>query len=148
MSPCMPRGKEKSLSPLQLNFLSLYRSNLCNKARACRKAGISRQTLYLWIRHDPNFLGRMRENEWEDLEEAEQLLRAHALSGDNTSALIFFLRHKHPDYRDTPLKRAAPRHEDCQLDDRTTKWLESWNAVLAKQFADNHYPTLGVCTNT
>jgi len=134
------------LTAVQFRFLKSYRDCFCNKAKACRDTDISRQTMYEWMEKFPFFKEEMERYEWEDLQNAEQVLKGQAIVGDNIKALQFFLARRHPDYKQkvTHDGEIKQKHE---LDDATLRYLERWNHLEPGRTGD-HGVVRGVAGDT
>jgi hypothetical protein len=74
-------------------FLEVFRNNAVNISSACKKAGIYRNTFYLWCKKDSKFKEQVDDIKEELIDFAESQLMEKIKSGDTTS-LIFFLKTK------------------------------------------------------
>ncbi|MEK7146369.1 MAG: hypothetical protein AAB802_04285, partial [Patescibacteria group bacterium] len=91
--------------------------------------GMSRQTLYLWLKNDLAFRQELHRYEWEDLQHAEFILKAKALAGSDIRALTFFLQRKHPDYGSNTVKcgNVEPAYG---IDTANKNRLDAWKLTL------------------
>lgn len=87
------------LHPKKLEFIELYRQTKGFISDITRAIGVSRQTYYDWLDNDKEFAMAVADAEAEINDEMKQLL-IHKAQGDNdTTALIFWLKNKHPEFR-------------------------------------------------
>lgn len=78
-------------------FLKEFKRMMCVISFTCRKIGIKRATYYYWISKDMVFKARvLRALENQAVEVEDRLLRA--IVEGNITAIIFYLKNKHPDY--------------------------------------------------
>lgn len=81
-------------------LLKAYEKSLCNISQTCKIVGICREAFYQWKRKDPKFdkeLKKIKKQLIDDLE--TQLIEMGR--NDNITALIFFLKNNHPNYKPT-----------------------------------------------
>ncbi len=79
-------------------FIDVFRKNMAIVAVACRKVNISRQTFYEWYHNDKVFAAQIDEIKEETGEFVESRLK-RAILNDNITAIIFYLKSKHPEYK-------------------------------------------------
>lgn len=82
-------------------FVNLYRQLFGHITDTCAGIGISRQTYYDWLEKDSAFLKQIMEAEMELNDDIRDVLIKKAGEGDMT-AVIFYLKKRHPDFKDTP----------------------------------------------
>ena len=82
-------------------FVALYNQLYGHISNTCEGVGISRQTYYDWLDHDSEFAKAIMESEMNLNDEIRDVLIQKAGSGDMT-AVIFYLKKRHPDFKDTP----------------------------------------------
>lgn len=74
-------------------FLDAYDKALGNVSTACKMVGITRQTFYLWKKHDQSFTDRVDEIDQKNVDFAETMLLKNIREGRETS-IIFYLKTK------------------------------------------------------
>lgn len=82
-------------------FVDLYRETRGHISDCCRAVNIARQTYYNWLESDSNFLQLIAEAEAEINDDMREALIQKGADGD-TGAIIFYLKKRHPDFKDTP----------------------------------------------
>ena len=75
----------------------------CHISDSARAVGISRTTFYEWLKKDNKFAQAIIEVDEELNDEMKSALIHKAQDGD-TTALIFWLRRKHPEFKDPHLQ--------------------------------------------
>lgn len=83
------------------DFVLLYTKLNGNISNTCIGCRISRQTYYDWLNNDENFALAIAESESSLNDEMRELLIQQAANGE-MSAIIFYLKKRHPDFKDTP----------------------------------------------
>lgn len=86
------------LHPKKREFLSIYKQIFGHISNTARAIGIHRQTFYDWKNTDPVFAKELAEADAELNDEIQDVLIKKAGEGD-LGAVIFYLKNKHPDYR-------------------------------------------------
>lgn len=81
--------------------VELWRETRGHISNICRAAGISRQTFYTWLKQDKDFANAVIEAEQELNDDVRDALIQKIADGDMT-AIIFYLRKRHPDFMDRP----------------------------------------------
>lgn len=99
----MPKRKKSTKSlqiqhPKKVEFIELYRETRGFISDICRALMIDRSTYYKWLEKDEQFALAVAEAEAEVNDEMKQLLIHQAQSDNNTTALIFWLKNKHPEF--------------------------------------------------
>lgn len=91
----------------KLKIVEYYRKTMCNVSRTISlykkdnpKSGLNRPTFYRWLKEDKFFEKHIKEVEDELQDLAEHQLKNMAFVNNNMTALIFFLKNKHPEYKD------------------------------------------------
>lgn len=87
------------LHPKKLEFIELYRQTKGFISDITRAIGVSRQTYYDWLDNDKEFAMAVADAEAEINDEMKQLLIHKAQGDSDTTALIFWLKNKHPEFR-------------------------------------------------
>lgn len=82
-------------------FVELYDQLYGHITNVCSAVPISRDTYYRWLDTDPEFAKAIMESEMHLNDEIRDVLINKAASGDMT-AVIFYLKKRHPDFKDTP----------------------------------------------
>ncbi len=88
----------QKLQPNKERIVDLYRETKGNISNTMRAADLHRTTFYLWKEKDPAFKLAIEEADAEIRDEMEQLLFDHTADG-NTGTLIFWLKNRHPYYK-------------------------------------------------
>lgn len=83
------------------DFVLLYTKLNGNISNTCIGIGINRQTYYNWLNADENFALAIAESESSLNDEMRELLIQQAANGE-MSAIIFYLKKRHPDFKDQP----------------------------------------------
>ncbi len=93
----------------KMQFIRIYRDNLCNISKTCKDFGdrhggdglvFSRDTFYRWCKDDDDFRKKIADSNVEVADAVEQNLIMQGLGANNVTAMIFFLKNKHPDYKE------------------------------------------------
>jgi hypothetical protein len=71
----------------------------CKGVKTSKKEGIGRTTFYNWIRNDEAFRGLIRGIDLELGDYAQEALLRAGIYEKNMQALIFYLKHRHLEYR-------------------------------------------------
>jgi transposase-like protein len=103
----MPKTKEiirgtvslSDLAPKKKRFVELYRETRGFISDIARAVGITRQRYYQWLDEDKNFALAVMDAEAEINDEMKQELIRQAQADNNTTALIFWLKNKHPEFK-------------------------------------------------
>lgn len=92
-------------------FVEVYRQLHGHITDTCRAIGISRQTYYDNLEKDPRFADSLADANAELNDEMRQALIHKAQDGD-TTALIFWLKYRHPDFKQQPFAAAEFKDGD------------------------------------
>jgi hypothetical protein len=76
------------------NFLEAYEKSLGNISHACKKANISRQSYYNWVKDDGDFAEAVRAVNEQSVDTAETVLKELIVKEKNVTAVIFYLKTK------------------------------------------------------
>ena len=85
-------------------FLEMYRDNLCNASKTAKQFAdevnekFNVRTFYRWKNKDQEFADQVKMIEQASIEDAEEELKSQGINEGNTTALIFLLKNKHPEY--------------------------------------------------
>lgn len=79
-------------------FLVAWEQTLGSVKATAERAGIDRNTYYLWLQNDPEFAAAIRDYNRKKLEDVEQLASLEMLKG-NSSLIRHYLDRRHPDYK-------------------------------------------------
>ena len=90
--------ERESTTKNKASFIEFYKESLGIISVACKKTNISRWTYYDWMKKDASFKEKIDEIQWPLSEEVEDRLKK-AIVQDNITAIIFYLKSKHPDYK-------------------------------------------------
>ncbi len=90
-------NERESTYQAKLRTLEVYKHNWHNVSKVCKLAHISRDTFYEWQREDSEFRSILIDIEKSECDEVEDKLR-DLIEEHNTTAIIFFLKHRHPSY--------------------------------------------------
>lgn len=85
---------------------------------ACEKTGIGRATYYRWLKDDPEFAKLANESITEGnglISDVAESQLANLIKSGNLGAISFWLKHRHPAYRNKLEVQANVRHEDVPL---------------------------------
>ncbi len=88
------RAKKKLAAKLWIKYNG-------NVTRICKEIGITYSTFYRWLAQDKRFLEAIVASEGSLNDKIRQKLIELALKG-NMTAIIFYLRKRHPDFTDKP----------------------------------------------
>lgn len=91
----------KSDNPKKERFVEMYNLLKGHISDSCQASGISRDTYYRWLNEDSKFAMAVAESEANLNDEMRDLLISKAGSGD-LGAIIFYLKKRHPDFKDQP----------------------------------------------
>lgn len=93
----------------KVEWLKTYRNPqlMGNISTVCSTVGINRQTYYNWLEEDEDFRALVAEAKSEMCDLAEETLYSRGLEKD-TTALIFWLKKRHPDFKDEPANIFLP----------------------------------------
>jgi hypothetical protein len=83
--------KRAAMEQRKKEFLNALDENIGIVTTVCIKQGISRDTYYRWLRHDPAFAERVQEIKDRGIDFAEDMLMSKIVAGD-LQAVMFFLR--------------------------------------------------------
>ena len=81
-------------------FLVLFRENIAIITTTCQRANINRDTYYDWYRKDKLFAADIEVIRGEQMSAVEDRLMRKIIN-DDTTAIIFYLKSKHPEYKPT-----------------------------------------------
>lgn len=85
---------------------------------ACEKIGVGRATFYRWLKDDPDFGKLANESITEGnglISDVAESQLANLIKSGNLGAISFWLKHRHPAYRNKVEVQANVRHEDTPL---------------------------------
>lgn len=85
---------------------------------ACEKIGVGRATFYRWLKEDPEFAKLADESIAEGnglISDVAESQLANLIKSGNLGAISFWLKHRHPAYRNKLEVQANVRHEDVPL---------------------------------
>lgn len=82
-------------------FVQYYRESRGHISNCAKAVHISRQTYYTWLESDEWFLKQIQEAEMELNDDMRDALITQGGDG-NLGAIIFYLKKRHPDFKDTP----------------------------------------------
>ena len=103
---------------------------------ACEKTGIGRATYYRWLKDDPEFAKLANESIAEGnglISDVAESQLANLIKSGNLGAISFWLKHRHPAYRNKLEVQANVRHEDVPL----TPEQEAIIEAALKLFSEN-----------
>lgn len=86
----------------------------CNVSLACDATGISRQTFYGWLEKDKQFSNVIDEIKAKMQDDMESVLVSRAVDNSDT-ALIFWLKNRHPDYKQQPTTLIQVNNKDMNV---------------------------------
>lgn len=98
-------------------FIDIFQKNYGNITQTCRAVGIDRKTYYNWLKNDKSFAERIADCEADLNDEIRQVLIQKAAEGDMT-AVIFYLRRRHPDFKDNPTVLIQQNFTEVVQDER------------------------------
>lgn len=104
--------------PKKFQFVEMYRSSRGFIARICSALGMSRQTFYNWMKSDESFAKAIKEADDEINDQMKRKLISQAEDENNTTALIFYLKSKHPEFK--------PQRPDVQVNVQNNVDLNSY----------------------
>jgi hypothetical protein len=82
-------------------FVDAYKKTIGNITDSASIAGIARATYYNWLAKDKDFAIKILDSEANLNDEVRQVLIQKAYDGD-MAAVIFYLKKRHPDFKDGP----------------------------------------------
>ena len=88
------KKKQVRTSYKQAIFLQCYTKNYPAVYKACKEAGINRDTYYRWMKEDPKFKAKVEETSEAMLDRLENVLYYKADVEQNMTAIIFILKTK------------------------------------------------------
>lgn len=94
----MAEGDQERTIRNKALFLEKYADSKGIITSACAMTGIDRSTYYDWIDNDPEFKDKVLKLGREQIDYVHDKLLA-GIVDDNITAIIFYLKNKHPDYR-------------------------------------------------
>lgn len=106
---------------------------------ACEKTGIGRATYYRWLKDDPEFAKLANESIAEGnglISDVAESQLANLIKSGNLGAISFWLKHRHPAYRNKLEVEANVRHEDVPL----TPEQEAVIETALKLFSEENLP--------
>jgi hypothetical protein len=95
---------------------------------ACEKVGVGRATFYRWLKDDPDFGKLTNESITEGnglISDVAESQLANLIKSGNLGAISFWLKHRHPAYRNKLEVEANVRHEDLPLTPEQEAIIES-----------------------
>jgi hypothetical protein len=95
---------------------------------ACEKVGVGRATFYRWLKDDPDFAKIANESITEGnglISDVAESQLANLIKSGNLGAISFWLKHRHPAYRNKLEVEANVRHEDVPLTPEQEAIIES-----------------------
>lgn len=95
---------------------------------ACEKVGVGRATFYRWLKDDPDFGKLANESIIEGnglISDVAESQLANLIKSGNLGAISFWLKHRHPAYRNKLEVEANVRHEDVPLTPEQEAIIES-----------------------
>jgi hypothetical protein len=95
---------------------------------ACEKVGVGRATFYRWLKDDPDFGKLTNESITEGnglISDVAESQLANLIKSGNLGAISFWLKHRHPAYRNKLEVEANVRHEDVPLTPEQEAIIES-----------------------
>ncbi len=95
---------------------------------ACEKVGVGRATFYRWLKDDPDFTKLANESIIEGnglISDVAESQLANLIKSGNLGAISFWLKHRHPAYRNKLEVEANVRHEDVPLTPEQEAIIES-----------------------
>ncbi len=95
---------------------------------ACEKVGVGRATFYRWLKDDPDFTKLANESITEGnglISDVAESQLANLIKSGNLGAISFWLKHRHPAYRNKLEVEANVRHEDVPLTPEQEAIIES-----------------------
>lgn len=103
---------------------------------ACEKIGVGRATFYRWLKEDSEFAKLTNESIAEGnglISDVAESQLANLIKSGNLGAISFWLKHRHPAYRNKLEVQANVRHEDVPL----TPEQEAIIEAALKLFSEN-----------
>jgi hypothetical protein len=85
------KARHEAMEQRKSEFLKALDENIGIVTTACMKQGITRDAYYGWLRHDPEFVEKVREIKDRGVDFAEDMLMSRIVAGD-LQAVTFFLR--------------------------------------------------------
>lgn len=82
-------------------ILSVWNESDGNVSKVCKLVNIGRKTFYRWIEQDEDFAKAIIEKEGLLHDEVKERL-IQEIRKNNMTAIIFYLRRRHPDFLDRP----------------------------------------------
>lgn len=85
---------------------------------ACEKVGVGRATFYRWLKEDSSFAKLADESIAEGnglISDVAESQLANLIKSGNLAAISFWLKHRHPAYRNKVEVQANVRHQDAPL---------------------------------
>lgn len=105
---------------------------------ACEKTGVGRATFYRWLKDDPDFAKLANESITEGnglISDVAESQLANLIKSGNLGAISFWLKHRHPAYRNKLEVDAKVKHEDLPLTAEQEAVIESALKLFSE---DNH----------
>lgn len=112
--------------PKKKQFLELYRETKGFISDITRALEIDRSTYYKWLENDEEFAVAVAECEAEINDEMKQLLIHKAQGDGDTTALIFWLKNKHPEFK------------PGQMNVQTNIQVNNGNAIVFEDFNETN----------
>jgi hypothetical protein len=124
-------------------FIEVFEKMLCMISISCEKAGIDRQTYYLWLKNDPEFHKTINEIKSRENEAVENRLKKLIMQ-EKQGSIHFYLEKRHPDYKPKSSMELTPSSGGptlfeviVSLEDR----LKKPDGKPKTAIADNKQPT-------
>lgn len=102
MSASIKQVQQKATKNKLQKAVKLWTQEMGNISAVCKKMGINRSTFYRWLDRYPSLQKDLLREESELNDELKNVLIEKALKG-HTSELLFYLKKKHPEFKDMRL---------------------------------------------
>lgn len=100
-----PTGAVAKLDALKKEqVVQFFRETRGNVTESCAGAEISRTAFYNWLRDDRDFSQAILDARAELNDEMEQALIERGRVDRSDTAIIFYLKNRHPDYKPDPMQ--------------------------------------------
>lgn len=107
---------------------------------ACEKTGVSRATFYRWLKDDLDFAKLANESITEGnglISDVAESQLANLIKSGNLGAISFWLKHRHPAYRNKLEVEANVRHEDLPLTPEQEAIVDAALRLFAESESEN-----------
>lgn len=101
MGRSVDRVNKTTLIEPKRKAVELWRETRGHISNICRTIGYSRTQFYNWLKDDPEFAQAIADAESELNDDVRDALIQKIADGD-TSAIQYYLRKRHPDFKDQP----------------------------------------------